>query len=129
MDAKKLALLCQKFADNKKAENLAILDVRGLSTVTDFFLLASANSEPHMKAIADEIVEKVREETGVKPRAVDGTIRASWMVVDYVDVIIHVMRTDARAHYDLEGLWGDAPRVKPRKPRARTKAAPKVDAA
>lgn len=124
MDSKKLALLCQKFADDKKAENIAVLDVRELSSVTDFFVVASANSEPHMRAIADEIIDKVREETGQKPKAVDGTIRASWMVVDYVDVLVHIMRSDLRSRYDLEGLWGDAPRVKPRKPRVRKSVAP-----
>ena len=119
MDSKKLALLCQKFADDKKAENIAVMDVRELSTVTDFFVIASATSEPHLRAISDEICEKVRESTGVKPRAEDGSIRASWMVIDYVDVIVHLMRDEIRTRYDLEGLWGDAPKVKPRKPRAR----------
>jgi ribosome-associated protein len=124
MDSKKLALLCQKCADDKKAENIAVLDVRELSTVTDFFVIASASSEPHLRAIADEITEKVREQTGQKPQSVDGSIRASWMVVDYVDVIIHLMRAEVRARYDLEGLWGDAPKVKPRQPRARKPAPP-----
>ena len=126
MDSKKLALLCQKLADDKKAENIAVLDVRELSSVTDFFVIASATSEPHLRAIADEITQKVREETDTKPRAVDGSLRASWMVVDYVDVIIHLMRDDVRARYDLEGLWGDAPRVKPRRSRARKPAASAV---
>jgi ribosome-associated protein len=118
MDSKKLALLCRKFADDRKAENAVVLDMRKLSTVADFFVVVSATSEPHMRAIADEITEKVKAETGVRPRAVDGTLRASWMVIDYADVIIHIMRGDARSRYDLEGLWGDAPRVKGRKTRA-----------
>lgn len=117
MDAKKLALFCRKAADDKKAEDIVVLDVRKLSTVTDFFVIVSATSEPHMRAIADEITEQVKEELGLRARAVDGTIRASWMVIDYVDVIVHIMRSDTRTHYDLEGLWGDAPLVKPPKPR------------
>ncbi|MBI5385029.1 MAG: ribosome silencing factor [Verrucomicrobia bacterium] len=121
MDSKKLALACRKFADDKKAENLVVLDVRKLSSVTDFFVIVSATSEPHMRAIAEEISEKNREKNGERPRAVDGTLRASWMVIDYVDVIVHIMRSDLRSHYDLEGLWGDAPRVVPRAPRARKK--------
>jgi ribosome-associated protein len=60
----------------------------------------------------------------LKPKAVDGTIRASWMVVDYVDVLVHIMRADLRSRYDLEGLWGDAPRVKARNPRVRKSVAP-----
>jgi ribosome-associated protein len=115
MDARKLALLCREFADNKKAENIVILDVRKLSSVTDYFVLASGTSEPHLRAIVDEITGKLREEHGVRPRAVDGTTRAAWVVLDFFDVIVHIMRQDTREHYDLEGLWGDAPRVKPRK--------------
>jgi ribosome-associated protein len=123
MDSKKLALLCRKFAEDKKAENIVVLDVRKLSSVTDFFVVISATSEPHMRAIADEISEKVNQECGMRPRAVDGTLRGSWTVVDYVDVIVHIMRSDARSRYDLEGLWGDAPHVKGRKPRAPRKTA------
>jgi ribosome-associated protein len=117
MDSKKLALLCRKHADDKKADKVVVLDVRKLSTVTDFFVVMSATSEPHMRAVADEIVQKLKEEWQVRPRAVDGGVRASWMVLDYVDVIVHIMRNDARSHYDLEGLWGDAPEVKGRRPR------------
>ncbi len=121
MDAKKLALLCRKLADDKKADNAVVLDMRKLSSVTDFFVIVSATSEPHMRAIADEITEKVKAESDIRPRAVDGTLRGSWMVIDYSDVIIHIMRADARSHYDLEGLWGDAPRVKGRRPRRASK--------
>jgi ribosome-associated protein len=126
MDSKKLALLCRKYADDKKAENVVVLDVRKLSSVTDFFVVMSATSEPHLRAIAEEIVRRLREESDLRPRAVDGAIRASWMVVDYVDVIVHIMRGETRDHYDLEGLWGDAPRVKGRKARPRRPVSEKV---
>ncbi len=126
MDSKKLAVLCRKHGDNKKAENVVVLDVRKLSSVTDFFVLMSAGSEPHMRAIADEIIDRLKQEVGVRPQAVDGGVRASWMVIDYVDVIVHIMRADTRTHYDLEGLWGDAPRLKLRNPRARKQASPPV---
>jgi ribosome-associated protein len=115
MDSKKLALLCREFADNKKAENITVLDVREISCVTDFFVIASGTSEPHLRAIVDEITDRLREEYDVRPRAVDGAIRTSWIVMDFYDVIVHVMRHDIRERYDLETLWGDAPRVKPRK--------------
>ena len=115
MDSKKLALLCREFADNKKAENIVILDVRKLSSVTDYFVITSGTSEPHLRAIVDEITGELREEHGVRPRAVDGTIHAAWVVLDYFDVIVHVMRRDMREYYDLDGLWGDAPRAKPGK--------------
>jgi ribosome-associated protein len=115
MDSRKLALLCREFADNKKAENISILDVREVSSVTDYFVIASGTSEPHLRAIVDEISEKLREDHDVRPKAVDGTLQTAWVVLDYFDVIVHVMRTDIRERYDLESLWGDAPRVKTRK--------------
>ena len=115
MDSKKLALLCREFADNKKAENIVILDVRELSSVTDYFVIASGTSEPHLRAIVDEITDRLREDCSVRPRAIDGKLQTSWVVLDYFDVIVHVMRHDVRERYDLETLWGDARRVKPRK--------------
>jgi ribosome-associated protein len=115
MDSRKMALLCRELADNKKAEDIVILDVRELSSVTDYFVIASGTSEPHLRAIVDEILDKLRDEHDVKPKAVDGTLHTAWIVLDYFDVIVHVMRGDVRERYDLETLWGDAPRVKTRK--------------
>jgi len=108
-------MLCRELADNKKAEDIVILDVRDLSSVTDYFVIASGTSEPHLRAIVDEITDQVGEEHGLRPRAIDGTLQTAWVVLDYFDVIIHVMRKDVRERYDLETLWGDAPRVKARK--------------
>jgi len=108
MDSRKLALLCRELAENRKAEEIVILDVRELSSVTDYFVLASGTSEPHLRAIVDEITDKLREEHDVRPRAVDGTFQAAWVVLDFFDVIVHIMRQDVRDRYDLETLWGDA---------------------
>ena len=119
MEAKKLALLSRELADNRKAEDVLVLDVRKISSVTDYFVIASGSSEPHLRAISDEIMDKLADEHGVKPRATDGSLKGGWLVLDFFDVIVHIMRTDARQHYDLESLWGDAPRV-----RARRKPAP-----
>ena len=120
MDAKKLALLCRELADNRKAENTVILDVRQLSSVTDYFVICTGTSEPHLRAIVDEIMDTLREEHAVRPRAMDGALHTAWVVLDFFDVMVHVMRAEVREHYDLEGLWGDAPRVRARKT-ARTK--------
>src|SRR5215475_5305362 len=114
MDSGKLALLCRGLAENKKAEDIVILDVRELSSVTDYFVIASGTSEPHLRAIIDEITQQLREEYRLRPRAVDGTFQAAWVVLDYFDVIIHIMRQDVRERYDLETLWGDAPRLRRR---------------
>ena len=118
MDSRKLALLCRELAENKKAEEIVILDVREISSVTDYFVIASGTSEPHLRAIVEEITDKLREQHQLRPRAVDGTFQAAWVVLDYFDVIIHVMRQDVRERYDLETLWGDAPRVRARKRQA-----------
>jgi ribosome-associated protein len=112
MDSRKLALLCRQLADNKKAEDIVILDVRELSSVTDYFVIASGTSEPHLRAIVDEIADRLRDEHDLRPRAIDGTLQAAWVVLDFFDVIVHVMRQDLRERYDLETLWGDAPRLR-----------------
>jgi len=122
MDSKKLAQLCWQYADNKKAENIVILDVREVSSVADYFVICSGSSEPHLRAISDEITTKLSEVQKLRPRAIDGTLQTQWVVLDYFDVIVHVMKTEVREKYDLEALWGDAPRVKPRKPRAKVSA-------
>src|SRR4029077_3916845 len=121
MDSRKLALLCRELADSKKAEDIAILDVRELSSVTDYYVIVSGTSEPHLRAIVEEIMDTLREEQHLRPKAVGGTLQTASVVLDYFDVIVHVMRRDVRERYDLETLWGDAPRV-----RARKKAAAKA---
>jgi ribosome-associated protein len=128
MDSKKLALLCRDFADNKKAENILVLDVRKLSSVTDFFVIASGTSQPHLRAIVEEIHSKLRDEHDLRPARTDGATTGSWVVLDYFDVIVHVMHTETRARYDLEGLWGDAKPVTPPKPRAKKVSAAKKSA-
>lgn len=120
MDARKLALLCRELADNRKAEDIVVLDVRKTSSITDYFVIASGTSEPHLRAISEEIRDKLESEHGLNPRAVDGSLAGGWLVLDFFDVIVHVMRADMRARYDLEGLWGDAPRVRVRVRKAKT---------
>jgi ribosome-associated protein len=115
MDSKKLALLCRELADDKKAEDIVILDVGAVSSVTDYFVIASGTSEPHLRAIFDAIMDKLREDHDVRPNAIDGAFQTGWVVLDFFDVIVHVMRADVRERYDLETRWGDAPRVKIRK--------------
>ena len=123
MDSRKLALLCRELADRRKAEDIAVLDVRNISSITDYFVIATGTSEPHLRAISDEIQDKLRLDHGVRPRAVDGTLQTAWLVLDYFDVIVHVMRPDVRKLYDLETLWGDAARVRSGARRKTAKAA------
>jgi ribosome-associated protein len=87
------------------------VDLRGISTFTDFFLICSGTSEPHLKAIMSELVERLREDHGVKPMAVDGYPISQWIVADYGSVVVHLFHTAKRSYYCLEDLWGDAPRL------------------
>ncbi|RME92861.1 MAG: ribosome silencing factor [Verrucomicrobia bacterium] len=113
MDARTLAQLCRQLAENKKAEDVLVLDLRGISTITDYFVIASGGTEPHLRAIVEELVDKVRETAGLKPAGTDGSWNARWIVLDYLDVIVHVMHPETRKRYALEQLWGDAPRLQP----------------
>lgn len=126
MESKQLALLCRELADNKKAEDIVVLDVRKLSSVTDFYVIASGSSAPHLRAIESEVFDRLQKEHGVQPKVMDGAAGESWIVADFFDVIVHLMKSDVRERYDLEGLWGDAPRVA--KPRAKKKTAEAVGA-
>jgi ribosome silencing factor RsfS/YbeB/iojap len=121
MDSKKLAQLCRSLAENKKAENIVILDVSKLSSVTDYFVIASASNEPHVRAIVSEITDGLRDEHQLRARRVEGGSADAWQVLDFFDVIVHVMRTEVRAKYNLESLWGDAPRPATPKPKAKAK--------
>ena len=88
-----------------------MLDLRGISTFTDFFVICSGTSEPHLKAIASEIQEKLKEHFQTRPAAVDGYPISQWVIIDYTSVLVHVFHTDKRGYYALEDLWGDAPRL------------------
>lgn len=112
MDSKKLAQLCRELADNKKAENIVILDLRKLPGITDFMVICSGTSDPHLRAIEDEISIKLRDNHELRPRAIDGTRNSGWIVMDFVDVLVHIMKPDMRERYDLEALWNDAPRLR-----------------
>jgi ribosome-associated protein len=107
----KLVKLCRQIALDKKAEEAIILDVRAISNVADYFLICTGTSEPHLKAIADEIARRLRDE-GIRPLHHDGYPASRWVVMDYGDVLIHVFHPELRQRYGLEDLWGDAKRVR-----------------
>jgi ribosome-associated protein len=91
-----------------KANNVVVLDLRGLSSVADFFVICSGNSDTHVEGITSNIEEKLHEED-VKLWHREGERKASWILLDYIDVIIHIFTEEARGFYGLERLWGDAP--------------------
>jgi ribosome-associated protein len=108
LSAEATARLAARAALGKNAEDVTILDLRGLSTVADFFLITSARSTTQ----ADTIVETVRmalKSAGTRPRHLEGSAESGWLLLDYVDVIVHVFVGATRHFYSLERLWGDAP--------------------
>ena len=109
--AENLAKACANYAADKKAEDIVVLDLQGISSFTDYFVICSGTSEPHLKAIAGEIEERLRDEHGVRAVSVDGFPASQWIVLDYMQVIVHVFRREKREFYSLEDLWGDAPRI------------------
>lgn len=96
---------------DKKATDVAVLAVGALTTIADYFVLASASNERQAAAIADNIQEKLREEMKVKPLLVEGSSPGRWVLLDYGDFILHVFTEETRRFYGLERLWGDAPNV------------------
>jgi len=111
MESKELALTCARLADNKKAENITLLDLREFSSVADYFVIVTGANEPHLRAIVDEITERLRENYSIRPFSNEGARVTPWVVLDLIDVLVHVMSDKFREHYDLEGLWGDAKRI------------------
>lgn len=111
MESKQLALLCHQLADDKKAEDIVILDVSEVSGITDYFVIATGTSEPHLRAINAEITLRLKKERGLKPEGTDGHVPTNWVALDFFDVIVHLMLPETREHYDLESLWSDAPRL------------------
>ena len=89
-----------------------VLDLREISTFTDFFVICSGTSEPHLKAIAGEIETRVRQDHDLRPAAVDGFPASQWIVLDYLQVIVHIFHREKREFYSLEDLWSDAPRLR-----------------
>ncbi len=98
------------FISELKAHEPVVLDLRGISTATDFFVLASGNSDVHVRAIAEHVVEELKRE-GVRPGHIEGIQGGHWVLLDYIDFVVHVLHPEARIFYQLEGLWEDAPRL------------------
>ena len=96
---------------DKKAFDLDVLQVGELTSIADYFVICSANTERQTQAIADSVLEKLRESEGVKPLLVEGTTPGRWILIDFGDFIFHTFTEDCRRFYGLERLWGDAPNV------------------
>ncbi len=111
MQAKQQALLCASYALDKKAFDVRLLNVTGLSTLTDFLLIVSGGSDRQVQAITESIELGMKKEHSVMPLAIEGKQEGRWVLLDYGDVMVHVFQQPVRQYYDLEGLWTEAPEV------------------
>jgi ribosome-associated protein len=111
MDRKDFVKKIAQKLDEKKGENVVALDVKGLTSLADYFVIASATSDTHVKALSDYVEETIKRETGEKPHHVEGKEYNRWIVLDYGDVIVHVMLPDIRDYYGLDWLWSDGKRI------------------
>ena len=98
-----------EIASEKKAGDIRILDLRGIVSFTDYFVIASGNTERQAKAIHDAIHEALKKQHGLLPRQVEGDREARWILMDYLDCVVHIFTPAAREYYRLEQLWGEAP--------------------
>ncbi|MFH0954286.1 MAG: ribosome silencing factor [Verrucomicrobiota bacterium] len=105
-----LAKKVKKALLSKKGEDVVILDVRGLSSITDYYVIATGNNPPHIKALASE-VERALAAEGARRYRQNGTAESQWIVVDYLDAVVHVFSPQTRSYYALDRLWGDAKKV------------------
>lgn len=110
MDSKQLAGNITDLIFNKKGFEVRILDLRELTTMADYFVICSADSDTQVKAIADEIDKNLKDQ-GIRSWHKEGYKGLNWVLLDYVDVVVHVFKKDVRAYYNLERLWGDAPSI------------------
>jgi ribosome-associated protein len=108
--ARRTAQRAARAALDKKAADLTVLDVHGVSSVTDYFLVCSGKSTPHLRTIVDAIRAELKEQ-GIRPLHAEGKPESGWVLLDYGDVLVHVFLEATRAYYALERLWGDAPSV------------------
>jgi ribosome-associated protein len=110
IDSREKAVLLCRFALEKKAYDLVLMEVRALTSIADYFIVCSGRSDRQAQSIAQGVEENMRG-MGVRSQSVEGSARGQWILIDFSDVIVHVFYQPVREFYDLEGLWIDAPRV------------------
>lgn len=111
MEAKELAKLTAELAVTKKAQDVVILDLTGLSDVTNYFVICSGESDTQVKAIADAVIDGARE-NDAKVWRKEGLDSLQWALLDFVDVVVHIFLPKVRRYYEIERLWGDAPQTR-----------------
>ena len=109
MTSEQLADTIAELAADRKAQEIVQLDLRGMIGYTDYFVICTGRSDRQVKAIHDAIHAGLKSEHGILPRRVEGLTEANWILIDYLDVIVHVFTPEMREYYRLEQLWGEAP--------------------
>jgi len=110
-ESREVAVTAARAAATKQATDVTILDVQGLIVITDYFVIASGQTDRQVKTIVEEVEKAVRD-LGEKPVRREGEADSRWVLLDYVDVVVHVFAEEEREYYDLERLWRDAPRIR-----------------
>ena len=100
--------LCSEWLLDRKAEDIVVLDLRNIAEFTDYFMIATGTSDVQVRALADAVIEGMKE-AGHRPLHVEGYNTRRWVLIDFVDVVVHVLQPEEREFYNLERLWGDAP--------------------
>ncbi|MHB9002990.1 MAG: ribosome silencing factor [Coriobacteriia bacterium] len=111
LESREIALVAAEAAGDKKALDIMALDVAELLVVTDYFVICTGNTDQQVRAIADEIEEQLRVKCKIKPIGREGQSEGKWVLLDFVDVVVHVFQPAERDFYRLEKLWSDAPRL------------------
>lgn len=109
VDATELARYCAEVARNKLAENVVEIKLDAENSIADYFVIGTATSEPHLRSLGSAIERQVREKYQLRPFTESGDSASGWMLIDFVNVVVHIMTPDIRDHYNLESLWGDSP--------------------
>ncbi|MBT8044593.1 MAG: ribosome silencing factor [Verrucomicrobiae bacterium] len=118
IEGKELAIACARAAEEIQAEDICVLDLTGVSSLTDFMVVCSGTSLPHLKAVMRDVENKIIEEYGVHTVNAEGNANSRWMVLDYIDVMVHIMHAELRDLYGLEDLWAEGKEVEWQEPEA-----------
>ena len=108
MTPKEMALTLAKALESKKGKDIRVLETDGVTTLSDYFVLCTGDSEPQLKALGDACERALKEQAGINPSHVEGHRGGTWVLQDYGDVVVHLFSQEARAFYDLDRLWQDA---------------------
>jgi ribosome-associated protein len=126
--SKEFALVAADAASDKKAVDVVAIEVAELLVVTDYFVICSGNTDIQVRAIADQVEDRLREECAIKPIGREGVAEGKWVLLDFGDLVVHVFQPEERAFYRLENLWSDAPRLALPQSVAPVQPAPSEDA-